>query len=145
MRQSSGSAAAALRTKEAQGVAKPSGIPYTSAMSEVSSRRSPTLEVPRLDTGTSFRKEAYAALKRAITAMDIYDHAQEIRLDERRLSAGLGVRRTPIRQAMTLLEQEGFVRPRPRRVIFSVRTTKRDIVEMITVLSALATSARRSP
>jgi len=44
-------------------------------MSEVSSRRSPTLEVPRLDTGTSFRKEAYAALKRAITAMDIHDHA----------------------------------------------------------------------
>src|SRR4029077_645870 len=50
----------------------------------------PTLDMPRLDTGTSFRKEAYAALKRAITAMDIYDHAQEIRLDERRFSEGLG-------------------------------------------------------
>ena len=50
----------------------------------------PTLDVPRLDTGTSFRKEAYAALKRAITAVDIYDHPQEIRLDERRLSEGSG-------------------------------------------------------
>ena len=89
------------------------------------------------------RKEAYAALKRAITAMDIYDHAQEIRLDERRLSEGLGVSRTPIREAMTLLEQEGFVRTRPRRGIFVVRKTKREIVEMITVMAALESMAAR--
>ena len=103
----------------------------------------PTLEVPRLDTSNSFRKEAYAALKRAITAMDIYDHAQEIRLDERRLSDGLGVSRTPIREAMTVLEQEGFVRTRPRRGIFVVRKTKREIVEMITVMAALESMAAR--
>jgi DNA-binding GntR family transcriptional regulator len=103
----------------------------------------PILDVPRLDTSTSFRKEAYAALKRAITAMDIYDHAQEIRLDERRLSEGLGVSRTPIREAMTLLEQEGFVRTRPRRGIFVVRKTKREIVEMITVMAALESMAAR--
>jgi DNA-binding GntR family transcriptional regulator len=103
----------------------------------------PTLDVPRLDTSSSFRKEAYAALKRAITAMDIYDHAQEIRLDERRLSQGLGVSRTPIREAMTLLEQEGFVRTRPRRGIFVVRKTKREIVEMITVMAALESMAAR--
>ena len=58
-------------------------------MPAVGPRPNPTLDVPRLDTSTSFRKEAYAALKRAITAMDIYGHAQEIRLDERRLSEGL--------------------------------------------------------
>ena len=104
-------------------------------------RNRPDLDVPRLDTSTSFRKEAYAALKRAITAMDIYDHAQEIRLDERQLSAGLGVSRTPIREAMTLLEQEGFVRTRPRRGIFIVRKTKREIVEMITVMAALESMA----
>jgi DNA-binding GntR family transcriptional regulator len=77
--------------------------------------------VPRLDTGSTFRGLAYAALKQAICAMDIYDQPQEIRLDERRLSQGLGVSRTPIREAMTLLEQEGFVRTRPRRGIFVVR------------------------
>jgi hypothetical protein len=66
-----------------------------------------------------------AALKRGITAIDIYDHAQEIRLDERRLSQGLGVSRTPIREAVTLLEQEGSVRTRPPRGIFVVRKTKR--------------------
>src|SRR5215469_10513794 len=103
----------------------------------------PTLDVPRLDTGTTFRKEAYAALKRAITAMDVYDHPQEIRLDERRLSEGLGISRTPIREAMTVLEQEGFVRTRPRRGIFVVRKTKREIVEIITVMAALESMASR--
>ena len=104
---------------------------------------SPRLDVPRLDTSSTFRKEAYAALKRAITAMNIYDHPEEIRLDERRLSEGLGVSRTPIREAMTLLEQEGFVRTRPRRGIFVVRKTKREIVEMITVMAALESMAAR--
>jgi DNA-binding GntR family transcriptional regulator len=112
-------------------------------MSEASLRPGPTLDMPRLDTSTSFAKEAYAALKRAICAMDIYDHAHEIRLDERRLSEGLGVSRTPIREAMTLLEQEGFVRTRPRRGIFVVRKSKREIVEMITVMAAMESMAAR--
>jgi len=113
-------------------------------MPEAAQHSRSTLDIPRLDTGTTFRKEAYAALKRAITAMDIYGHAQEIRLDERRLSEGLGVSRTPIREAMTLLEQEGFVRTRPRRGIFVVRKTKREIVEMITVMAALESMAART-
>ena len=112
-------------------------------MPEGSARPGPTLDVPRLDTSSSFAKEAYAALKRAITAMDIYGHRGEIRLDERRLSEGLGVSRTPIREAMTLLEQEGFVRTRPRRGIFVVRKSKREIVEMITVMAALESMAAR--
>ena len=112
-------------------------------MPEGSARSASTLDVPRLDTSTSFAKEAYAALKRAITAMDIYGHAEEIRLDERRLSEGLGVSRTPIREAMTLLEQEGFVRTRPRRGIYVVKKTKREIVEIITVVAALESMAAR--
>src|SRR5258705_12211152 len=112
-------------------------------MREGSPRPSPTLDVPRLDTSTSFAKEAYAALKRAITAIDIYDHPDEVRLDERRLSQDLGVSRTPIREAMTLLEQEGFVRTRPRRGIYVVKKTKRQIVEMITVMAALESMAAR--
>ncbi|SRR5579885_88922 len=112
-------------------------------MTDTSPRPAPALDVPRLDTGTTYRDLAYAALKRAITAMDIYDHPHEIRLDERRLSEGLGVSRTPIREAMTLLEQEGFVRTRPRRGIFVVRKSKREIVEMITVMAALESMAAR--
>ena len=112
-------------------------------MPETRLRPSPTIDVPRLETQSNFRDLAYAALKRAITAMDIYGHAQEIRLDERRLSEGLGVSRTPIREAMTLHEQEGFVRTRPRRGIFVVRKTKREIVEMITVMASLESMAAR--
>jgi DNA-binding GntR family transcriptional regulator len=112
-------------------------------MPEAIPHPSPTIDVPRLDTGSTFAKEAYAALKRAITAMDIYDQPQEIRLDERRLSEGLGVSRTPIREAMTLLEQEGFVRTRPRRGIYVVRKSKRQIVEMITVMAGLESMAAR--
>ena len=44
---------------------------------------------------------------------------------------------------MTLLEQEGFVRTLPRRGIFVVRKTKREIVEMITVMAALESMAAR--
>jgi DNA-binding GntR family transcriptional regulator len=112
-------------------------------MPEISARSAPSLDVPRLDTSTSFAKEAYAALKRAITAIDIYGHPDEVRLDERRLSQDLGVSRTPIREAMTLLEQEGFVRTRPRRGIYVVKKTKREIVEIITIMAALESMAAR--
>ncbi|HWB49954.1 MAG TPA: GntR family transcriptional regulator [Stellaceae bacterium] len=103
----------------------------------------PVLAMPRIDPQSTFRDLAYAALKRAITAMDIYDHPEEIRLDERALSADLGVSRTPIREAVTLLEQEGFVRTLPRRGIYVVRKTKREIVEIITVMAALESMAAR--
>src|SRR5260370_30972779 len=111
-------------------VAEFSGIPYTSEMPEASPRPiekldRPALDMPRLDTQSTFAKEAYAALKQAICAMDIYDHAQEIRLDERRPSAGLGARPTPIREAMNQLGQEGFVPTRPHPRTFVVRDTKR--------------------
>ena len=75
----------------------------------------PRLAVKPIDTQSSFRTQAYQALKQAITSVNIYAHTQEIRLDERQLSQDLGVSRTPIREAMTLLEQEGFVRTLPRR------------------------------
>jgi DNA-binding GntR family transcriptional regulator len=112
-------------------------------MPEGSVRPAPKLDMPRLDTSTSFAKEAYTALKRAITAIDIYDHPDEVRLDERRLSEDLGVSRTPIREAMTVLEQEGFVRTRARRGIYVVKKTKREIVEIVTVMAALESMAAR--
>ena len=112
-------------------------------MSEALRRTAPRLEIKRLEAAASFRDRAYSALKEAITAMDIYDHPEEVRLDERRLSLELGISRTPIREAMTLLEQEGFVRTLPRRGIFVVKKTKRELVEMITVWAALESMAAR--
>jgi DNA-binding GntR family transcriptional regulator len=101
------------------------------------------LAVKPIDTSTSFRMQAYRSLKRAILDMDVYDHPGEIRLDERQLSQDLGVSRTPIREAMSLLEQEGFVKTLPRRGVFVVRKTKREIVEMILVWAALESMAAR--
>ncbi|MBA4788867.1 MAG: GntR family transcriptional regulator [Pseudomonadota bacterium] len=101
------------------------------------------INVKPIETESSFRMKAYKALKAAIMEMDIYSHSEEIRLEERQLSEKLGVSRTPIREAMTLLEQEGFVRSVPRRGIFVVRKTKQEILEMITVWAALEAMAAR--
>ena len=76
-------------------------------------------------------------------AADIYAQREEIRLDERQLSRALGVSRTPIREAMTLLEQEGFLRTVPRRGVFIVRKTKKEIIEIIEVCAALESMAAR--
>jgi DNA-binding GntR family transcriptional regulator len=103
----------------------------------------PKLDVKPLDTSTSFRNQAYQAIKEAITAANIYAHPNEIRLDERQLSQALGVSRTPIREAMTLLEQEGFLRTLPRRGVFIIRKTRREIVEMVHVWAALESMAAR--
>ena len=96
-----------------------------------------------LGVSVSLRDQAYMALKQMITEADIYAHPEEIRLDEKQLSQALGVSRTPIREAMTLLEQEGFLRTEPRRGIFIVRKTKKQIIEMIEMWAALESMAAR--
>ncbi|WP_051341642.1 GntR family transcriptional regulator [Azospirillum halopraeferens] len=103
----------------------------------------PAINVQPVDVGTTFRSQVYRTLKHAIIDMDIYDHPGEVRLDERQLSDQLGVSRTPIREALTLLEQEGFVRLEPRRGIFVVRKTKQEIIEMIIAWAALESMAAR--
>jgi DNA-binding GntR family transcriptional regulator len=107
------------------------------------SQSQPRLRIEPLDIGLGLRKQACDAIKRAIMDMDIYGRAGEIRLDERQLSEDLGVSRTPIREALSVLEQEGFVRSIPRRGIIVVRKTKREIVEMITVWAAIESMAAR--
>ena len=101
------------------------------------------LNIAPIQVNTSLRDLAYDAIKKAITEMDIYGHANEVRLDERQLSEDLGVSRTPIREALTILELEGFVRAVPRRGIFVVRKSKAEIIEMITVWAALESMAAR--
>ena len=103
----------------------------------------PTLDLRPITTNLSLRDQAYQALKQAITNADIYAHPEEIRLDERQLSESLGVSRTPIREAMTLLEREGFLRTVPRRGVFIIRKTKKQIVEMIEMWAALESMAAR--
>lgn len=107
------------------------------------SPRALTLSLQPINVGNSLRDQAYAMLKQAIADADIYSSREEPRLDERVLSEALGVSRTPIREAMTLLEQEGFLRTLPRRGIFIVRKTKREIIEMIQMWAALESMSAR--
>jgi DNA-binding GntR family transcriptional regulator len=96
-----------------------------------------------IDAGPSFKHQAYAALKDAIVSMDIYSSREDIRLDERQLAQEFGISRTPVREAMAQLEREGFVRSVPRRGIYIVRKTKREVIEMITAWAALESMAAR--
>jgi DNA-binding GntR family transcriptional regulator len=91
----------------------------------------------------SLRDQAYTLLKSAIAETDIYNPQQELRLDERQLISALGVSRTPIREALSLLEQEGFIRTVPRRGIYIIRKSKRQIIEMIQMWAALESMAAR--
>jgi len=101
----------------------------------------PRLKVPRIEISLGLRRLTCDAIKAAITEMDIYGQPHEIRLDERQLAEDLGVSRTPIREALTVLEQEGFVRSVPRRGVYVVRKTMREIIEMIMVWAAIESMA----
>src|SRR6201997_457100 len=96
-----------------------------------------------VQTADSLRNQAYAMLKQAIADTDIYSFSEEVQLDKRVLTEALGVSRTPVREAMTLLEQEGFLRTVPRKGIFIVRKTKAEIVEMIQMWAALESMSAR--
>ena len=103
-----------------------------------------SLVVPALaGIGTSVAQLAYAAIRNAILGMDAYDPDADLRLDEKRLAAELGVSRTPVREALARLEHEGLVEIIPRRGVRVVRKSKAEIVEMIIAWAALESMAAR--
>ena len=99
--------------------------------------------VAPLDDTSTFADRAYRALRDVIVSLDVYQSQGEVRLDERRLAQDLGISRTPVREAMAQLEREGFVRSIPRRGVYVVRKTKREVIEMITAWAALESMAAR--
>jgi len=101
------------------------------------------LALQPVDGSFSLKDRTYDSLRQIITTIDIYAGDEEPRMDERQLSEELGVSRTPVREAIARLEQEGFVRTVARRGIFIVRKTKTEILEMITVWAALESMAAR--
>jgi DNA-binding GntR family transcriptional regulator len=103
----------------------------------------PRLTLSPIDAEPSFKHKAYAALKHAIAAMDVYARREDIRLDERQLAQDFGISRTPVREAMAQLEREGFVRSVPRRGVYVVRKTRAEVVEMIAAWAALESMAAR--
>jgi DNA-binding GntR family transcriptional regulator len=91
----------------------------------------------------NFRTRVYDALKQAIIDMDVYSSAEPRWIDERQISEKLGISRTPIREALSALEREGFVASVPRKGTMVVRKTKGEIVEMIEAWAALESMAAR--
>jgi DNA-binding GntR family transcriptional regulator len=91
----------------------------------------------------SLKDQAYVRIKEAIANTDIYSDREPLRLDERELMKALGVSRTPVREALSILEQEGFVRTVPRRGIFIVRKSRREMIEMVQMWAALESMAAR--
>ncbi len=89
------------------------------------------------------KEQVYSVLRESISNMDIYSTPTPPRLDERKLADELGVSRTPVREALSRLEQEGFVKNIPRRGTFVVRKTKKEVLEVIYVWAALESMAAR--
>ncbi len=102
-----------------------------------------SLRVEPIEESLSLKSRTYASLKQAITGMNIYADDAELRLDERELSQRLGISRTPLREALAQLDQEGLVKIVPRRGIYIVRKTKAEILDMITVWAALESMSAR--
>ena len=96
-----------------------------------------------VETSAGLQDKVYGALKSAVTAMDIYSGTEAPKLDERRLAEDLGVSRTPVREALSRLAQEGLVEMIPRRGTFVVRKNKQEILEIISVWAALESMAAR--
>ena len=101
------------------------------------------LVVAPIDSRETFKDKAYTALRNVIMSSDIYRSRTDIRLDERQLAQDFGISRTPVREAMAQLEREGFVRSVPRRGVYVVRKTKREVIELIQAWAALESMAAR--
>ncbi len=101
------------------------------------------VELAPLRANQDLKARVYRALRQAITSMDIYSTPEPPRLDERRLAEQLGVSRTPVREALSRLEQEGLVTTVSRRGAFVVRKRKCEILEIICVWAALESMAAR--
>ncbi len=102
-----------------------------------------SIKITPLEPAKVLKTRVYEALKEIIGQMDIYSSKELNRLDERVLGNQLGVSRTPVREAISRLEQEGLVQNIARRGTFVVRKSKEEILDMIDVWAALESMAAR--
>jgi DNA-binding GntR family transcriptional regulator len=91
----------------------------------------------------TLKDHTYQVLREAILKIDIYNPEIDLRLDERHLADQLKVSRTPIREALVRLAQEGLVVIQPRKGVFICRKSRREILEMVITWAALESMAAR--
>ena len=101
------------------------------------------LKLKAVGTNFSLKDHIYDVLKDGITNMNIYAADANLKLEERKMADQLGISRTPIREALARLEQEGFVDIQPRKGIFIKRKSLAEVLEMVTVWAALESMAAR--
>jgi DNA-binding GntR family transcriptional regulator len=97
----------------------------------------------QLISAGALRDRVHSVIREAIATRDVYADPDGVKLDERQLAEELGVSRTPVREALSRLEQEGLVRMVPRRGAFVARKSKAEIMEVIYVWAALESMAAR--
>ena len=89
----------------------------------------------------TLKDHIYDVLREGILNADIYDVDEDLRLDERQLAEQLGISRTPIREALARLAQDGLVEILPRRGAFIHRKTLDEILDMVVTWAALESMA----
>ena len=89
----------------------------------------------------TLKDHIYDVLRESILKVDIYDADAELRLDERQLAEQLGISRTPIREALARLAQDGLVEILPRKGVFIHRKSLEEILDMVVTWAALESMA----
>ncbi len=88
----------------------------------------------------NLRERVYEILKKTIIFQEI---PPGNKIDEESLARTLGVSRTPIRESLCRLENEGIVKIIPRRGAFVVKHSKERIIEILLVREVLEGFAAR--
>ncbi|MFO7171021.1 MAG: GntR family transcriptional regulator [Chloroflexota bacterium] len=81
-----------------------------------------------------FREAAYAAIKEAILSGQIGPNQP---LVEEQLAASLQISRTPVREALAILEHEGLIGPRGSRGLYVTSLTREEFVAMFVANEAV--------
>ena len=100
-------------------------------------------KLSRIDVNFTLKDHTYEVLRAAILDMNIYQEGVDLRLDERQMAEQLGISRTPIREALARLAQDGLVEIQPRKGVFVVRKSLEEILEMVVTWAALESMAAR--
>ncbi|MEZ5777118.1 MAG: GntR family transcriptional regulator [Paracoccaceae bacterium] len=91
----------------------------------------------------TLKDHTFKVLRAAILEMDIYKPDADLRLDERQMAERLGISRTPIREALARLAQDGLIEILPRKGVFVCRKSREEILEMVVTWAALESMAAR--
>lgn len=100
-------------------------------------------KLSRIDLNFTLKDHTYDVLRAAILDVNIYQEGADLRLDERQIAEQLGISRTPIREALARLAQDGLVEIQPRKGVFIVRKSMDEILEMVVTWAALESMAAR--